>query len=827
MRHELPEPNVTRGPSRDKDSWGTNVFIEQSDDRTFLVKRPGATQTGVVELVGQGMWNADGSPFIIGGDTWGTNPDGGVGDPIYTTYETGLTEASIGAAYGQVAAGTNYVLVSGGQGAGGIYISSDGHTFESTGYSAVMLTHIFTDGLNFYGFGPTGILYKTTDNGITWNSIEDFSIQFAAMTADVFSAFVGSTLYLFFCSFGSGASRYQSVDAGVTWTGPTVISDLTSGALTPRGQATFFSVDSYLYIIQQESNNADGFLIRSNDLFATHTSYLVSDFAYSIITRPEMWPLLAEWNGKLHRIGCLTDFHSIFHYSTADGTAVPWDDEGTEVNDVSFLTYRSMVVFKGNMYIYYRTNVGVSDGVHYVLKITTGGTPLSVTTPGLPFDFVQTPDSAATPGFFFKSTKDAFYYNGSTVTKVSDGDYPATTVRGVAALDGTFYVMDANGKINGSEINDCLTWSALNFLQCQMEPDNGVYLTRLLNFIVAFGTYTTEFFYDAGNATGSPLSPYTSSMLNIGCAVATSVVQSNNQIFFIGVSKQKGRSVYALTGTTPEIISTASIERLLNADDLAAISSFSVKISGHNFYVLTLGTLGITLAFDLVMRDWKEWTSLTANASTSVTSLTYSSTTGLVTAVSASHGASDGDPVVIAGAAQSDYNGTWVVSYVDANTFTYIPTNAPAVTPATGTITAVAYTSGPFIGKFYTGFGTQDLIQDASGNIYELSPTLYQDNGLPIDVHVRTSLLDGGSNHKKFFSKLQVIGDMASTKVYVRYTGDDYQSWSAYRPADMSKNRALLNRLGDDRRRAFEVRHVGNTVLRLEALELEVEKGTN
>ena len=451
---------------------------------------------------------------------------------------------------------------------------------------------------------------------------------------------------------------------------------------------------------------------------------------------------------------------------------------------------------------------------------------MSVTTPGLPFDFVQTPDSAALPGFFFKSVSDAFYYDGSTVTKVTDVDYPASTVRGVACLDGTFYVMNSNGQINGSEINNCLAWSALNFLQCQMEPDNGVYITRLLNFIVAFGAYTTEFFYDAGNATGSPLLPYTSAMLNIGCAVATSCVQSNNQIFFMGVSKQKGRSIYAITGTTPEILSTASVERLLNADDLAAVSAFSVKISGHNFYVITLGTLGITLAYDMVMRDWKEWTSLTAAASKSVSSLTYDSATGVVTVVtSTAHGVSDGDPAVIAGAAQTDYNGTWAASYVSTTSYTYIPTVAPAVTPATGTITSVGYTSGPFIGKFYTGFGTQDLIQDASGNVYALDPTLYQDNGLPIDVHIRTSLLDGGSNHRKFFSRLQVIGDMADTKVYVRYTGDDYQNWSKYRPVDMSKKRAKLNRLGDDRRRAFEVRHVGNTALRLEALELEVEKG--
>ena len=455
---------------------------------------------------------------------------------------------------------------------------------------------------------------------------------------------------------------------------------------------------------------------------------------------------------------------------------------------------------------------------------------MAVTVPGLPFDFIQTDVAGGTVGFVFKSTADAFYYNGTTVTKITDAQYPATTVRGIAYLDGTYYVMDPNGQIFGSDpINSPTTWTSLNKIVAQMEPDGAVALSRLLNYIVAFGTYTTEFFFDAGNPSpGSPLSPYTSGMLNVGCAAAGSVAQTNNQLFFIGVTKQRGRSIYMLTGTTPQIISTPAIERILNDDDLSGVFSFCVKISGHNFYVLTLTDSNITLACDIATGDWKEWTSLTAAAHTSTSTLTYDSTTGLATATTATaHGSADGDPVVIAGATQTEYNGAVNVTYVDSTHFTYTPLSIPSVTPATGTKTVVGYTSGAFIGRFYAGYGNIELVQDSAGNLYTLDPNTYQDAGLPIDVHARTPLVDGGTNQKKFFRKLEIIGDREDTLVFVRYTGDDYQTWTKYRSADLSLRRSVLHRLGQDRRRAYELRHTDNTPLRLEALELTTEVGNN
>lgn len=73
--------------------------------------------------------------------------------------------------------------------------------------------------------------------------------------------------------------------------------------------------------------------------------------------------------------------------------------------------------------------------------------------------------------------------------------------------------------------------------------------------------------------------------------------------------------------------------------------------------------------------------------SLTVSSITRSSTTATVT-TSTDHNLLAGQSVIIAGAGQSEYNGTFVVLAVTSSTiFTYTVSGSPA-TPATGTITA-------------------------------------------------------------------------------------------------------------------------------------------
>jgi autotransporter-associated beta strand protein len=68
-----------------------------------------------------------------------------------------------------------------------------------------------------------------------------------------------------------------------------------------------------------------------------------------------------------------------------------------------------------------------------------------------------------------------------------------------------------------------------------------------------------------------------------------------------------------------------------------------------------------------------------------VSSITLSGTTARVTLPN--HGFSSSESVNIAGATQTQYNGTFVITRVDANTFTYTVSGTPA-SPATGAITA-------------------------------------------------------------------------------------------------------------------------------------------
>jgi hypothetical protein len=81
----------------------------------------------------------------------------------------------------------------------------------------------------------------------------------------------------------------------------------------------------------------------------------------------------------------------------------------------------------------------------------------------------------------------------------------------------------------------------------------------------------------------------------------------------------------------------------------------------------------------------------------SVTSLTRSA--GTATATSSAHGFSTGDQINIRGADQAAYNGDFIITVVDANSFTY-PVSGSPTTPATGTIVA---NNGPEVRSTYTG----------------------------------------------------------------------------------------------------------------------------
>lgn len=152
----------------------------------------------------------------------------------------------------------------------------------------------------------------------------------------------------------------------------------------------------------------------------------------------------------------------------------------------------------------------------------------------------------------------------------------------------------------------------------------------------------------------------------------------------------------------------------------ATASTGNVNFTGTATTVIPVGT-GLQSSDAITYVTTTETT--IADTVSSVASLTRSGT--IATAQTASsHGLGSGVSVTIAGADQTDYNGTFTVTVIAADQFTYTVANNPT-TPATGTITAA----------FTVGIAPVDSVDEGENT--------NQDNGAQLSL---TSVVAGASS---------------------------------------------------------------------------------
>lgn len=461
-----------------------------------------------------------------------------------------------------------------------------------------------------------------------------------------------------------------------------------------------------------------------------------------------------------------------------------------------------------------------------VKQLGTGGLEQSYAIDGTaPVSMTNT--GVATVGYLvFKDTAKMWVLtagNPGALTQVTDAQFPAATVPGIAYLDGTFYVMDPQGQIFGSDLQDPTSWTALNAIVAETESDAAVALAKHMDYVVAFKEKTIELFYDARNADGSPLDRVTSAAIKLGCANGYSLAEVDGALYFLSrtTSKQASVHVFPTGSQTPEEVATPDVQRILADLDFTTVYAWAARIDGHAFYVLDLTTEDLTLVYDITSKVWVRWTKLTAQAPTSAAIV---QSNGIATATVTGHGRADGDPVTIAGADQAAYNGLKNIRYIDANTFTF-EVDPATVSPATGAITATGYVSGRFpAGAFVEYNGVNYVVDDSLGVVSEIVSTATTDNGVPIDMHIRTPKFDGASvaTYKKG-AGVTFIADRVDGELLVRYTDDDYQTFSRYRHVALDVKRPNLSRMGNFFRRAFELRYTAPTRLRISAIDIDTK----
>lgn len=117
-----------------------------------------------------------------------------------------------------------------------------------------------------------------------------------------------------------------------------------------------------------------------------------------------------------------------------------------------------------------------------------------------------------------------------------------------------------------------------------------------------------------------------------------------------------------------------------------------------------------------------------------------------------------------------------------------------------------------------------------SGKVYLMNHAslVFTDDTTTYTARIQTAANDEGTNRKKFYSYLDIVGDVETTTspLTVSKSDDDFQTYDVLGTVDLSSQQRRLTRLGSARRRSWVFTHSANTPMRLERGEGELTVGS-
>jgi len=430
-----------------------------------------------------------------------------------------------------------------------------------------------------------------------------------------------------------------------------------------------------------------------------------------------------------------------------------------------------------------------------VYKTNYSGTQLSITGGIKPVYFVEMVNFLV---ILDPENNEGWYINSSTpgvITKIMDADFPgqaslpsAQLTTGGVFLDGRMYVADTSGTIYNSDSNTPATWNTAGVgytISAEREADDGVHIAKHHDHVVLMGTRTIEFFYNAGNTTGSPLSRRSDLAYNIGCLQGDAVFQEGDDLYFCAVAPSGPLHVVRMSNFQYQHISEPDIETYLTNARLVEQSEFIASgftTGDRTFYCLTLYRLSggdispdSTIVFDSM--TWGTWQSASCGCG-NFPLVAWTIRSGS-TAQSGAGILSNGDAVQI----RDDFN-------------------------PVDTILAAGYILDGYIASgYYTSTGGP---------------------GSNIQFLVRTGPFDNKNSRWKFHHALEIAADKtvnAETCLLRWYDGNSKNSSvSSDRIVNLDK-KEKVTRMGRFTRRNWEIEYNGDEQIRVEGVDIDITEG--
>lgn len=207
---------------------------------------------------------------------------------------------------------------------------------------------------------------------------------------------------------------------------------------------------------------------------------------------------------------------------------------------------------------------------------------------------------APTPQVLILQSDGINQISGSSVIAFSDPDLPSPN--SLTFLGGYFFWTTADGRCFASDLNDTNV-NANNYVTAETQPDGLLRGVPFRRDLMLMGTSSTEFWTNAGNATGFPFSlgPVIPYGLWGQYAVAGFELDFTGPLIWVA----NDGKVYQLNGYSPTLISTPHIDRMIEAITNRNELRASVYIAaGHQCWVLQSNSWA--LVYDLSTGNWHE-----------------------------------------------------------------------------------------------------------------------------------------------------------------------------------------------------------------------------
>lgn len=270
---------------------------------------------------------------------------------------------------------------------------------------------------------------------------------------------------------------------------------------------------------------------------------------------------------------------------------------------------RGMLVHSGKAYVV------VDNTVYVYTDQFTKSTVGTISSNSGPIDMVATNDEIlivdGTQGQIITVSSDS-------IAAISDADFDDFAVQAAATNNYFLYLKPNSDQVYISDLNDGTSWSATAYKESDVKYDNNVSILVNNTIVWVLGETSTELWYDSGAET-VPFDNASAGALSYGCAAARSPVVINNVVYWLAQDEHGLVGVVRSEGSQVDIISTEEInERISRFDAYSDAFSWSIKIDGHDWFVLSFPSaetkdgvqLGTSLVYDIKTGRWFDWKSL-------------------------------------------------------------------------------------------------------------------------------------------------------------------------------------------------------------------------